>query len=107
MGFGNLGIAAAMKMAKAAKAAGAASKVAKVAKISKVAKKTSKLQKFLKNPNTKKLLQAGALATEAGSRGSAGNIASKIIGFDDDNTEDAAGKSVNRDGDSAPENTHY
>ena len=68
-------------------------------------KKTSKLQKFLKNPNTKKLLQAGALATEAGSRGSAGNIASKIIGFDDANTEDAAGKSVN--GDSKPENTHY
>tara|TARA_Y100001938_G_C7751234_1_gene264008 strand:+ start:188 stop:451 length:264 start_codon:yes stop_codon:yes gene_type:complete len=68
-------------------------------------KKTSKLQKLLQNPKTKKFLQAGAMAAEAGSRGSAGNIASKIIGFDDANTEDAAGKSVN--GDSKPENTHY
>ena len=105
MGFGNLGIAAAMKMAKAAKAAGAASKVAKVAKISKVAKKTSKLQKLIKNPMTKKVLQAGALATEAGARGSAGDIASKIIGFDDEDTSNAEGKSVN--GESKPENTHY
>jgi len=102
MGFGNLGIAAAMQMAKAAKVAGAAGKVAKVAK---VAKKTSKLQKLLKNPMTKKVLQAGAMATEAGSRGSAGNIASKIIGFDDEDTSNAEGKSVN--GDSKPENTHY
>lgn len=91
MGFGNLGIAAAMKMAKVAK----------------VAKKTSKLQKLLKNPNTKKVLQAGAMAAEAGSRGSAGDIASKIIGFDDENTENAAGKSVDKNGNSAPENTHY
>ena len=102
MGFGNLGIAAAMKMAKAAKAAGAAGKVAKVAK---VAKKTNKLKELWKNPNTKKLLQAGAMAAEAGSRGSAGNIASKIIGFDDEDTSNAEGKSVN--GDSKPENTHY
>ena len=99
MGFGNLGIAAAMKMAKAAKVAGAAGKVAKVAK---VAKKTNKLKELWKNPNTKKLLQAGAMAAEAGSRGSAGNIASKIIGFDDDNTEDAAGQPL--DGN---KNTHY
>ena len=48
----------------------------------------------------KKLLQAGALAAEAGSRGSAGNIASKIVtsgldfneGFKGEKTENAAGK---------------
>tara|TARA_R100000742_G_C4160756_1_gene2462 strand:- start:174 stop:431 length:258 start_codon:yes stop_codon:yes gene_type:complete len=70
----------------------------KINNVAKVTKKTSKLQKLLKNPKTKKFLQAGAMATEAGSKGSAGNIASKIIGFDDDDTEKAAGQ---------PTTTHY
>jgi len=77
----------------------------KINNVAKVTKKTSKLQNLLKNPKTKKFLQAGAMLTEAGSKGSAGNIASKIIGFDDEDTSNAEGKSVNRD--SKPENTHY
>ena len=38
-----------------------------------------KLGKILKKVNAKKALQAGALIAEAGSRGSAGNAASKIL----------------------------
>lgn len=38
-----------------------------------------KLKKILKKVNAKKALQAGALIAEAGSRGSAGNAASKIL----------------------------
>jgi len=70
MGFGNLGIASAMKTAEAARKAAAAA--AKAAKAGKAASKVGKTR------NWKKILQAGALVAEAGSRGSAGNIASKL-----------------------------
>ena len=45
----------------------------------------------------KKLLQAGALAAEAGSRGSAGNIASTIISSDLDFSK-SGGKKKNGEG---------
>tara|TARA_R100001082_G_scaffold72282_1_gene41378 strand:+ start:209 stop:565 length:357 start_codon:yes stop_codon:yes gene_type:complete len=110
MGFGNLGIASAKKAAEAAKKAAASA-----------AKKATKVT--AKKPrNWKKILQAGALITEAGSRGSSGGIASALQeseidlsgrgggmgktvspsgasngavdtgSFDEQNTEDAAGK---------------
>ena len=69
MGFGNLGIASAMKTAAAGKKAAEAAR-----KAAKNAAKTA-----VKKPrNWKKILQAGALITEAGARGSSGNIASKL-----------------------------
>ena len=82
----------------------------------------------------KKLLQAGALAAEAGSRGSAGNIASKIVTSrldfskdggtkkngngdkknttnikptDEQNTEDAAGKKFGGQGNKRRNQNNY
>ena len=55
-------------------------------------------KKFNQSGKLRKVLQMGALVAEAGSKGSAGNIASKIVEsniefnpFDEQNTDDAAG----------------
>lgn len=73
MGFGNLGIASAMKTAEAGKKAAQAARKAAAAAAKNAAKTAVK-----KPRNWKKILQAGALITEAGARGSSGNIASKL-----------------------------
>ncbi len=70
-------------------------------------------KKFSQSGKLRKVLEMGALVAEAGSKGSAGNIASKIVeadmdfsksgasngakdvkSFDDQNTEDASGKGL-------------
>jgi|TARA_B100000902_G_C27014545_1_gene766522 hypothetical protein len=90
MGFGNLGIEAAKKAAEAAK------KAAKVAKVAKIKPKR----------NWKKILEAGAIATDAMSKGSAGGMGKALVdakidlsgnAFDEQDTEDAAGKGNYKD----------
>tara|TARA_R100001082_G_scaffold39111_2_gene20610 strand:+ start:1611 stop:1910 length:300 start_codon:yes stop_codon:yes gene_type:complete len=88
MGFGNLGIAAAKKAAEATKKAAKATKAIKPKR------------------NWKKILEAGAIATDALSKGSAGGIGKALVdakidlsgnAFDEQNTEDAAGNANYKD----------